>query len=234
MKKTNYAMLFGLAAAVALLMNQNASAASFTLNFDTEFSGGQAPGGPAPWLSATFTDTTPGTVSLTLSASPAPGYGLTGTENVDGLYLNVAPAFVGALSFSPGAPATLLSGGSLTSITQGEDAFKADGDGLYDILFSFGTGAGAGFGPGDALTETITSSVTGLTASSFDLLSTPAGGHGPFFAAAHVQNTTGAGSGGSGWIAPSGGTSVPDGASTAMLLGIALMAIGGLRRFRIA
>ena len=71
----------------------------------------------------------------------------------------------------------------------------------------------------------------GLTASAFDLLSTPAGGHGPFFTAAHVQNTTG---GGSGWIAP-GGASVPDGASTAILLGIALLGIEGLRRrFRIA
>jgi hypothetical protein len=112
-------MLFGLAAAVGLLMNQNASAASFTLNFDTEFSGGQAPGGSPPWLSATFTDVTPGTVSLTLSASPPGGAGLTGTENVDGLYLNVAPAFVGNLSFSPGAPATLPSGGTFQASLRG-------------------------------------------------------------------------------------------------------------------
>jgi len=235
MKKRHYAMLLGLAAAGALLMNQNASAASFTFNLDNEFSGGQAPGGPAPWLSATFTDVTPGTVSLTLSASPPGGAGLTGTENVDGWYFNVDTPFVGNLSFSPGAPAALPSGGTLTSIQQGTNAFKADGDGLYDILFNFGTGTGHGFGPGDTLTETITSSVAGLTAASFDELSAPAGGHGPFFTAAHVQNTTGTGSGGSGWIAPTGTSSVPDGASTAMLLGITLLGIGGLRRrFRIA
>ena len=155
MKKSHCSMLLGLAAGVALLMNQNASAASFTFDLNIEFSGGQAPGGSPPWLSATFTDTgTPGEVSLTLSASPPGGAGLTGTENVDGWYFNVAPAFVGSLAFSlpPGTPLPIS--GTLTNIQQGEDAFKADGDGLYDILFSFGTGTGKGFGPGERRIET--------------------------------------------------------------------------------
>jgi hypothetical protein len=235
MKKRHYSMLLGLAASLALLMNQNAFAISFTFNLDTEFSGAQAPGGSPPWLSATFADTVPGTVSLTLSASPAGGTGLTGTENVVEWDFNVASPFVGNLSFSP-TSATLPSGGQLVGIQQGLDAFKADGDGLYDILFSFGSGAGKGFGPGDTLAVTITSpSVAGLDASDFNLLSADDGGHGPFFTAAHVQNTTGAGSGGSGWIAPSGGPTVPDAGSTAILLGIALLGMEGLRRrFRTA
>src|SRR6516165_6294700 len=112
MKKRPYAMLLGLAAAMALLMNQNASAASFTFDLNFEFSGGQAPGGSPPWLSATFTDIAPGEVSLTLSASPPGGAGLTGTENVVGWYFNVDPAFVGSLSFTPGFPVTLPSGGT--------------------------------------------------------------------------------------------------------------------------
>jgi len=231
MIKPYYAMLLGVIASVALLPIQNAAANSFTFNLDTEFSGGQAPGGAPPWLSATFTDVSSGVVSLTLSASPPGGAGLTGTENVDGWYFNVTPSFVGSLVFSP-TTTTLPSGGSLLSILQGEDAFKADGDGLYDILFNFGTGTGHGFGVGDTLTETI--SASGLVASDFNLLSSPAGGHGPFLTAAHVQNTTGAGSGGSGWIAPTGAT-VPDVGSTSMLLGVTLLGIEGLRRrFRIA
>ena len=47
-----------------------------------------------------------------------------------------------------------------------------------------------------------TISAPGLTAADFNHLSEPAGAHGPFYTAAHIQNATGPGSGGSGWIAP--------------------------------
>ena len=98
--------------------------------------------------------------------------------------------------------------------------------------FGFTTGGNASkvFNVGDTLSFVMTSSVSGLDASDFDVLSLDAGGHGPFFTAAHVQNTTGVGTGGSGWIAP-GTPAVPDAGSTAMLLGAALTGLAVVRRF---
>jgi hypothetical protein len=174
-------------------------AASVTYDFNVEFSGGQAPAGPAPWIVATFTDTaTPGQVQLTITTS-----GLTGNESISGLYFNINPALnPSQLVF------TSLNGGSCTiaasSIQLGEDAFKADGDGKYDILLNYPTGSGVStFNRTVSSSYDITYSGAGaLSAAAFYFLSTPMGGHGPFYAAAHVQNTTGAGSGGSGWVAP--------------------------------
>jgi hypothetical protein len=214
MRSLNITRAVGALAVTAGMVLAGSARADFTLGYNIEFSGGQAPGGPAPWLTATFADTAPGQVTLTLS-----GAGLTGTENVSGWYFNVADAFIGTLSFAEsGSPAP-------TSIQQQSNNFKADGDGLYDILFSFGTGM-SGFGPGNSITEVITSTVGGLTANAFDELSAPGGGHGPFLSAAHVQNTTGAGSGGSGWIAP-----VPE--PTTMIAGALLLLPFGASTLRI-
>lgn len=173
-----------------------ATASTITFDFSTEFSGGQAPAGPAPWIVATFSDTsTAGQVQLTITTS-----GLTGAENISALYFNIDPALnVSKLVFSS------LNGGSgtiaATSIGKKEDGFMADGDGKYDILLSYATGSGFMHGVTSTYDITDPGSST-FSAASFNFLSTPAGGHGPFDAAAHVQNTTGAGSGGSGWVAP--------------------------------
>ena len=207
-----------LAVAVAMAVSQ---ASALTFQYNIEFSGGQAPGGSPPWLTATFTDGAADHVSLTLSAS-----GLTGSENVTEWDFNLTDSFIGSLSFLKTSQT-----GTFTDpiISQLSNAFKADGDGNYDIEFLFATGsAAARFGAGESVTYDI--SATGLTANDFNLLSEPAGGHGPFLSAAHVQNTTGAGTGGSGWIAPGGGNNTPDSGSTAMLLGAALGSVEVLRR----
>jgi hypothetical protein len=189
--KTTFIIRTVVAAAAAIAVSQ-ASALTFQLN--TEFSGGQAPAGPPPWLTATFTQNGANNVLMSLSAS-----GLSGSENASVWDFNVTPSFVGSLAFSQTSKT-----GTFTdpTISQGEDAFMADGDGKYDIQLAFAVGGNAStvFGAGESVTYDITA--TGLTANDFNQLSTPAGGHGPFFTAAHVQNTTGAGSGGSGWIAP--------------------------------
>jgi hypothetical protein len=210
-------------AAVAMAIPA-ALATSYDLN--TEFSGAQAPAGPGPWANLTFTDTGAGQVTVQFTSL------LSGSENISGWYFNVADQFVGNLSFGSESKV-----GTFTdpSISQGLNSFKADGDGMYDILLGFAVGgnASAVFGAGESLSFVITSTVSGLDASAFDQLSLDAGGHGPFFTAAHVQNTTGAGSGGSGWIAPGpgNGTSVPDGGTTVMLLGTALAGLAAVRRF---
>ncbi len=227
--------------AAALFFGLSLSATTITYNFNNEFSSGTPPAGAPPWLSAVFTDSgtdhslAANSVSLTLSTPD-----FTGSEFVSGWYFNLNPALestIGHLTFT-------TSGGTFTppTIQTGVDAFKADGDGKYDILFSFATSGGAPkqFTAGDVLTVIITdTSVSSLSSSDFAWLSAPSGGHGPFYSAAHVQGI-GATGGLSGWVEPSGGPvttggspgggQVPDGSATIVLLGVGLLAIEGARR----
>jgi hypothetical protein len=202
-----------------------AHAATVTLGYDIEFSGARAPEGAAPWIIATFDDhNTQGSVRLTVSTA-----GLTAGENIDSLYFNLEPTL---------NPTQLLftyinssTAPSATSIQTGIDAYKADGDGKYDIKMGFPNGSG--FDAGEALSYDITG-ISTLTAASFKFLSQPAGGHGPYYAAAHVQNTKGVGTGNSGWIAPTEAafTPVPLPAA-AWLLGSGIMMLAAYSRKRL-
>lgn len=190
------------AAVVALLGCAASARASVVYDFNTEFSGGTPPSGPAPWIIATFSGTsTPGQVQLTVTTA-----GLTSSEKISGLYFNLDPTLdVNDLSFHS------LNGGSGTvddsSLQLGENQFMADGDGKYDILLSYPTSKGT-FNGGDTSSFDITYSGAGtFDAASFFFLSLPAGGHGPFYAAAHVLNTSS--SGGSGWVAPVSAVPLP-------------------------
>jgi len=182
-----------------------------------EFSGGTTPVGAAPWLRATFDDGGgSGKVNLKFDAT-----NLTGSEFVSGLYFNLNPALDPlALTFG-----SITKVGSFQdpTITTGVDAFKADGDGKYDLLFSFATsGQGGGslrFGAGESMSLDI--SAPGLTAASFNFLSAPDGGHGPYYTAAHVQSI-GTGDG-SGWV------TVPE-PSTYLLATLAGFGLWAIRR----
>src|SRR5690606_8512015 len=127
------------------------------------------------------------------------------SEFVASWYFNLDPAFDPTdLQISPtGQSRAAISTTHSGHIQTGEDAFQADGDGLYDILFSFapppgGPFPGPRFAPGDWIEYEITG-ISGLTENSFAFLSAPAGGHGPFPTAAHVQGI-GPGGEGSGWV----------------------------------
>lgn len=177
-----------------------------------EFSHGTPPAGPAPWLTVTYDDGgASGSVTMTFTAT-----NLVGSEFISGLYLNVVPTVdPNALTF--GSP---VKTGSFTSpaIQRGTDAFKADGDGYFDILLSFATSGGAGgrFTAGDAVSYTITGPAS-LTAASF--AATSASSRMGYHIAAHVQGI-GPDGDDSGWVAE------PEPAS------LSLLALGCLRAIR--
>ena len=174
----------------AILAPAVSPAAEVIYNFDNVFSGVTVPSNP-PWMTETFNDVSPGVVSLTISNTD-----LTGGEFIGGVYINIDPQDnVNSLHFS-----LVSQRGSFTdpTVNLGEDKFKADGDGYYDILLSFGTANGTTFGPGNSITYTL-SGFTGLNALDFAYISTSSGGHGPFYSAAHVQGV----GANSAWINPS-------------------------------
>ncbi len=172
-----------------------AQAAVVAFDYSQAFSG-TAPTTSAPWLTATFDDhSAVGNVSLVIAAN-----GL-GSQSVTSIYFNLDPALsVSSLVFSFNA------GGSSApapTVLQGTNAYRADGDGYYDIKLDFPPPNGAErFDNSDTAFFTI--SGANLTASSFRFLSYPGPGNnaGPFYSAAHIQGIpTGYGTTG-GWVAP--------------------------------
>ena len=194
-------------------LTSGADAAVITFQASNEFSGGTSPAGAAPWVTATFQDTVPGVVTMTLTAT-----NLTGSEFISNYYFNIDSSMNPSnLTFS--AP---VKTGSFTSpsINLGTDSYKADGGGYFDINLSFATSSGANsrFTAGDSVSYTI-SGVSGLSASSFNFLSSPSGGNGVHPDASHVQ---GIGTDGSysGWV------STPEPATMGLLVlgGLAMLA----------
>jgi hypothetical protein len=212
-------LVFGISLGLALTASQ-ATAKLITLGSDFEFSGATPPASlTPPWLTTTFDDGGgTGSVVLTLTATD-----LTASEFVSGWYLNLDPALdVSSLVFS--SPTKV---GSFTNpaISLSTNAFKADGDGKYDILLEFDVSAGVAnrFTAGDSVSYTITGIAT-LTADSFNFLSLPAGGHGPYIHAEHVQ---GIGSESlSGWVSGDELPPIPEPAT------MSLLAVGSLALLR--
>lgn len=168
---------------VILALNAaTASAAMLTMNFAVIFQGAGSPAESGPWLVATFEDgPTPGQVILTLIAE-----NLVAGEKVKGCYFNLDPT-LDPLDLSFSAPTTLAGQFDAPAVSTGDDAFKADGDGYFDIRIEFPTADGAPttFGAGDAVQFTL-DNIPSLSADSFDFMSVNGGGVGEFLTAAHL------------------------------------------------
>ena len=173
-----------------------------------------------------FSSNTPaGSITITITQSTASSVQISITNNTDGdiddLYFNnilAGPAW-----------GTTSDCTECTSVLFGSNAFKADGDGFYDLQVMFSSAGGAHgadrFAPGDTVVFTVSS--TGITPESFLAFSAPGGGAGPFRVAAHVISIDSQ-DGQSGWISDP----VPEPA-TLLLLGSGLVGIAArLRRRR--
>jgi hypothetical protein len=208
-----------------------AEARADTITFDLSYVfSGYTPTSTAPYLTATFDCATVGTCTLTLTSS-----------------LEASSEFLTEVDFNSLLALSSISLVSCTTCSSvliepySSNAYQADGDGLYDFGFQFDPANANRFNGTDVAVFTITG--TGITAATFNTLSAPAGGVGPFYAAAHVQGIPG---GCSGWVADANGgnvsggggigpgvlscTSVPDSGTALGLLGLAMVGVAYLRR----
>ena len=158
--------------------------------------GGTTPTSVAPWLTAIFTDITPGRVSLMLQS-----------------HLDVASEFIGevALNLNPSFNPTSLTFLQINGAPlQGAPSLSANGIRLagagnlgvgFDVLLSWPTANGRGRLNG---TETVSFEISGpanLMASDFDFFNTVNGPAGEAIIGAHIQGIpVGSGTGGSGAV----------------------------------
>jgi hypothetical protein len=215
MFKTSAIAVFG-------LFSLQASAASVTFLY-TESFGAAAPDGPAPYATATFDDGgSAGSVTLTMNVAPT-----VNLADVTLMYFNLDPVLdPTTLTFTRDS-GTGPSAAN-TTIYTGIDAFKAGGDGSYDIVFDFPPPPGndaAKFNAGEDLVYTITG--TGITASSFNFFGAPGPGSaaGPYLSVARFQST-GPDQSGSDWV---GAVPVP---AAVWLFGSGLLGLVGVARRR--
>jgi hypothetical protein len=208
-QRTKGVLIVGTLLSFALVFSgiapRDSDALQFTLDQEFSGSGATATGYPV----VTIADSGVNQVTLTIQNNFT-----TSVEKVTEVSLN---SNVLPLTF------TFVSGDAATSIDQGSNCCKADGDGFFDIQLNYSP-SGNIFTNSDQSVYTI--SGTGLTAASFNFVSFcgQGCGNGGWAGAAHIQ-ALGTNAQGSGWF----GASVPE-PSTLLLLGAGLTGLGIWRR----
>ena len=219
-------------AAVVLATAPSKANADFMYQFDTVFgSNSHAPTNSAPWVDAIFQDVAGG-VLLTIT-----NVNLYGSEFVSQAWFNLIPTLQAtSLTFTVQSSSAGLQLPNIATFASGDQVSggngnKADGDGYFDIVFSFATSMSGNPDPaflGGESVSYLISGIAGLTASDFDSVSH--GGSTDNLAALHVQNTASANSG-SAFEAPSTVTLIPEPSSIALAAaGISLLGLFARRR----
>jgi hypothetical protein len=154
-----------------------ARAASFSLTLNIHFGSDPAAGSVA----MTVADVV-GAVRITMDAT-----GLATDEDVTEWYFNISDPLVGLGSLS----AAYVSGNidtTNTSVSFGSNAFMADGDGDFDVLFDFPPPGMNRFDGGEIVVYDI-SGDPDLDALDFLAFSSMGGGQGVYISAAKIQST---------------------------------------------
>lgn len=224
MRRTLWKQIAAVIGIAALLTAFGTGAEALTFSLDQEFSGGTAPTGDPPWLTATFTQNGANTVRLTMSGS-----GLIGAEAVDQWLFNLNPTLnADNLAFTH---ISGLSADSIATTADNTNSISADGGGYYDINFNFPAGNPSDrLGAGDTSVYDI--ALAGLLESDFDFLAAVHGANGVFYTASHVISI--GENDGSGWIGDSDGDSsapIPE-PSTVLLMGTGLFGLAVWRKRR--
>lgn len=209
------------------------SAHALFYEFDTVLTGA-TPGGPAPWLTAEFTNSSQNVAGVVTSGvllklrapnlmtSPA-------TEFVTNWYFNnTLEDIIHNLKFATALTGTALANKNYYPVDIND--LNAGGGARFDIYFQFQTSNknSGRFERGD-LADIFLYGVEGLTAESFNTLSTSNNEGKKYFAEAHIQGISSGD--GSAWVIPGPETPVPE-PGTYVLLGGGLLGLAIYNRRR--